>query len=725
MSIADLEQRILQVLTSKHYKPLKPKALAGKIGVDRPGYAEFRRALKNLFRQGRAQLGKNSTVRVPEPHGTATGLFRRLPSGAGIVMPHKHDAAGTYEILIPADHTHDAANGDEVLVRVVRKPNRTYATAMGEIMEVLERATSQFVGTYFERDRQGYVRVAGTVFSHSVWVGDPGSKGAKPEDQVVIEMLRFPRVGERGEAVITEVLGPAGEPGVDALTIIRTFGLPEAFREEALQEARVASQQFDENFLGTRRDFTADCIITIDPVDARDFDDAISLVRDDQRGHWHLGVHIADVTHFVPPGGPLDQEARKRGTSVYLPGRVIPMLPELISNGLASLQQDRVRYVKTALIEFGLRGERISYRFVEGAIRVKRRFTYEQVQAFLDDPTHIEVEEEIRDLLERMRELAMILRKRRFHRGALELEMPEPVLDYDTAGRVVGAHFATHDVSHQIIEEFMLAANEAVADFFREEGLDTLRRIHPPPEPRSLEDFAEFARMLGYNVQHATSRFELQRLLRESIQRGEAPAVHFAFLRSLKQAVYSPEPEEHYALASNDYLHFTSPIRRYPDLIVHRMLGQWLRKKRPAGNLDELKALASHCSRTERRAEKAERELVKLKMLMFLSEQIGMQAPAIITGVADYGFYTQLERFPIEGLVHISTLHDDFYDYDEAAHTLHGTRHRRQYRLGDKVDVEVVRVDVQRRQLDLRVLDQPTQPVHVRRPRKGGRRRRG
>jgi ribonuclease R len=302
-----------------------------------------------------------------------------------------------------------------------------------------------------------------------------------------------------------------------------------------------------------------------------------------------------------------------------------------------------------------------------------------------------------------MHHLAMILRKRRMKRGALELDMPETELEFDEQCRVNGAHLAKHDVSHQIIEEFMLAANEAVAGKLAELGVPFLRRIHPAPEPTKLEAFNSFARSLGYKLEKFTDRFTLQRVLRESADKPDVYAVHYALLRSLKQAVYSPEEEEHYALASNTYCHFTSPIRRYPDLTVHRLLGRWMRTGRAGSDENELAALGDHCSKMERRADLAERELIKIKLLDYMSQRIGMELNAIITGVAEYGFFAQAEQLPVEGMVHISTLTEDFYYYDDSTHSLTGRRTQRRYRLGDKVRVQVVRVDLQRRQMDFRV----------------------
>jgi ribonuclease R len=717
-----MEQQILAALARKSYQPVKPKALAKQLGVSGGRYAEFRKVLRALVAQGRVQFGKNHTVRPAPAAGTVTGVYRRLASGRGFVVPHAIDGTPAgFEVGIPMADALDAATGDEVLVRVTR-PARGDSPAAGEIRRVLERATRSFVGTYFERDGEALVRVDGGVFAHSVVVGDPGAKGARPDDKVVFEMLRFPTIDDRGEGVITEVLGARGAPGVDTLSVVRAFELPDKFPDDVLEEARAAAAAFSERDLGGRLDLTGDLLVTIDPADARDFDDAVSLTRDEDTGHWHLGVHIADVGHFAPAGGELDREARKRATSVYLPQKVIPMFPEVISNGLASLQEGKLRYVKSVFIEFTADGKRVGARFANAAIKVARRFSYEQVMAVYRAhpngaappargrprkaarPAAPAVAPDVLALLLRMRTLALTLRARRLKRGALELNMPEVALEYDDHGRVTGAHFLEHDVSHQVIEEFMLAANEAVAEHFADLDVAFLRRVHPPPDPAKLKAFAEFARILGYDVRRETDRFTLQRVLGKSADKPERHAVHYALLRSLKQAVYSPFQEEHYALASAHYCHFTSPIRRYPDLTVHRLLDQWLRHRRAGSDETELAAVGEHCSKMEKRAEAAERELVKLRLLNHMAERLGTELDAVITGVADYGFFAQAETLPVEGLVHVTALSDDYYYFDEASHTLEGRRTKRRYRLGDKVRVKVARVDLNRRQLDFRVV---------------------
>ena len=713
----DLSALILGAISKKSYKPMTAKALARKLGLADTSAREFRSALRALIKEGKAQVGKNDTISAPPSFPRARGTFKRLKDGDGVVRVAVETGLPPQEYYVPDHMAGDAASGDEVEI-AVRKRSSRVDDGLAEVRAVVARATRRFVGTYFERDGDRLVRVDGQIFTHSVAVSDAEVKGVRPNDKVVLEMVRFPTALERGEGVIVEVLGRAGDPKVDTTAVVRALGIPDQFSEEVLAEAREQAMKFREDDLSGREDFTKQLVITIDPVDAKDFDDAVSLTRDADTGHWLLTVHIADVAHFVPAGGPLDREARERGTSVYLPQRVIPMFPEVISNGLASLQEGKVRYVKTVEMEFTEDGSPVTNRFANGVIRNRKRFTYGQVQGILDHP-HGDaangVASEIVRMLQDMRTLSKALRTRRRRRGSLEMSMPEPVLEYDEKGHVSGAHFAEQDESHQVIEDFMLAANEAVASHFERLKVPFLRRIHPAPDPRKMESFVLFARTLDYKLPRQPSRFDLQRVLDASAKTTERHAVHYAMLRSLKQATYSPEQDEHFALASDHYCHFTSPIRRYPDLTVHRQLGHWLARGRVRVDFQELRNVADHCSKTERRAESAEREAVKLRLLSYLSDRLGLILDAVITGVAEYGFFAQGKEFPAEGLVHVSSLGDDYYQYDADGHLLEGRRHGQRYRLGDEVRVEVVRVDLQRRQLDLRVADQPRHRRHDRR----------
>ncbi len=708
----DLGERVLRLMGEPDYAPMRLKAVARRLEIPSEDHAALRAAVKDLARAGKIEIGRDKTVRPPDRKGLVVGVFRRAARGFGFVKPEApHSKRGS--IYIAPRDARDAASGDVVAVKITKRARRPGENDEGQVVRIETRAVGSFVGLYFERGGEGFVQVDGTTFRDPIPVGDPGAKGASPNDKVVIEMVQYPSSTRPGEAVVVEILGQRGLSGVDTLTVIRSFDLPDVFDPEALDQAREQARRFDEDDVQGRLDLRSLATITIDPATARDFDDAISLSRD-EKGYFTLAVHIADVAHFVPAGSTLDHAARDRGTSVYLPDLVIPMLPEVVSNGLASLQAGHTRYTLSAFMEFTPEGILTDKRFARSAINVDHRFTYEQAMALIQPaPRASDVAPALVQMLRQMHELAMILRARRFARGALELSLPEVQIELDPTGGVAGARLAVNDESHQLIEEFMLAANEAVASQLTQAGIVFPRRVHPDPDPLKLDDFAEFVRGLGLTLEQPQSRFELQRVLTETRGRPEEYAVHFGLLRSLKQAQYTPEPEGHYALASHNYCHFTSPIRRYPDLVVHRQLTAWLMGQTPRIKTDELAALCQHCTRTERRAQAAERELVRVKLLTFLQTRIGESFHAIITGVEEFGLFCRLIEFPVDGLIPVSSLPDDYYYLEGVTHTLIGRRSGARYRLGDAPRVRIARVDVDRRQLDL-VLEEP--PAAAREP---------
>ena len=716
--LQDLERAILELVQAPGYQAVKPKVIAKLLKVPSEESHLVRKAVKRMVSAGLLEFGGGHLVypagkrKGDDKKAVAEiiGVFRRREAGYGFVRPRgtPPGAGKEDDIYVPPEWSGDASSGDLVRVRLAHRggAKRRGLGPAGQIVEVIERQTSRFVGTYFEEEGLGYVQVDGTVFAQPIFVGDAGAKSVRPDDKVVIEMLRFPNHYRRGEGVIVEVLGPLGKPGVDTLTVLREFNLPGDFPAEVLADARRRAAEFEETVPPDRYDATGEVTVTIDPEDARDFDDAISLELLPE-GVWRLGVHIADVSHFVPPGSPLDHEARDRATSVYLPDRVIPMLPELISNGLASLQPGKLRLTVSAYIEFTAEGIKTDVTLRRSVIRSDKRLTYEQVDAFLADPAGEtrRLGKKVADLLLKMRELAALLRARRMRRGALELVMPEVKVDLDRGGQVMGAHVVPNTESHQMIEEFMLAANEAVAETLYARGWPFLRRIHRPPSLRKLRLLQEFLEGLGYPTDQLEDRFSLQRILRHFTGEPKQYAVHYAVLRTLQRAGYSPQEEGHFALASDCYCHFTSPIRRYPDLTVHRLVHALLLNENPRINPVELVELGEHCSAREERAELAERELVRLKLLAYLGERIGLEMEAVVTGVESYGMFVQGVALPAEGLVHIESMTDDFYRFDRATHSLTGHRAGRQYRLGDLVKVAVARVDMERRQLDLRLIE--------------------
>jgi ribonuclease R len=711
--MAEIASRVMGLVKGAGYRPMTLKAMSRELGVLSADYADFRSLVKRLIREGKLHVARDKTLCLPDQSGMIVGLFRRSAKGFGFASP-QGTGRGIDQIYIPPEATRDASSGDEVTVKITRPARRGGLSAEGRIVEVLTRAAAVFVGTYFEAGDTSFVKVDGTTFHDPISVGDPGAKGARPGDKVAIEIVQYPSPYREGEGVIIEILGQRGQPGVDTLSVIRAFNIPDSFDEAVLEDAREQAHHFDEAEIGIREDLRGLQTVTIDPATARDFDDAISLSRD-EKGNWSLGVHIADVAHFVRSDSPLDRAARARGTSVYLPDRVIPMLPEILSNSLASLQAGRTRFTVSAHLEYNLEGILTAKRFARSTIKVAHRFSYEQAFPVMKEPAlpHSGVAPGIAAMLGQMLELAMILRGRRKKRGALELALPEVEIALGRDGHVTGAHLAVNDESHQVIEEFMLAANEAVAATLSQNEIGFLRRAHPNPEPFKLEEFAEFARSLGLVIDQPQSRFELQQVLEQTIGTPEEYAVHYGLLRSLKRAAYTPEPEPHYALASDDYCHFTSPIRRYPDLHVHRRLIDWLEDKKPKEHHDELYALGQHCTRMERRAEAAERDLVRVKLLAYLEERVGQSFHAIIVGVEDFGLFCRLAELPVDGLIHVSSLRDDYYYLEPGTHTLVGRRSGRRHRLGDRELVRIAHVDVDRRALDL-ALAESSDPKVVR-----------
>ena len=685
------------------------------------------------------------------------GRFQRRPSGIGFVRPRSasDDASSGNDIFIPAFWTQDAASGDTVAVTIVAerskddygkrtKKNRKRTDDQdergprGRVVEIVERASNRFVGTYNIENGWGFVQVDGSIYKRMVPLGDASASAARTGDKIVVEMVKFPTPYNDGEAVIVEVLGTHGVPGLDTLLIMRQFDLPEHFSQTTLDAARKEVEKFfkqipdDEEKSGghkspgfestlkkmKRVDLTQELIITIDPADAKDFDDALSLTQL-ENGNWQLGVHIADVTHFVSKNSPIDKEAANRATSVYLPDKVIPMLPEVLSNALASLQPDKIRFAKSVFIEITPQGMRTHTEVVRSAIKSKQRFNYTEVQEFFDHPKKYKTtwKPEVQELLLNLLDLMNVLRQKRFDRGSLEMDIPETKIDLDDNGVVIGAHVYPYHDSNRVVEECMLAANEAVAELLAAKSLPFLRRIHEGPSPRKLQGFAQFIKSLDVADLDAEDmyqdRFVIQRLLNTVRGTAHEYAVNFSLLRAMQKAIYSPDTQGHYALASTCYCHFTSPIRRYPDLVVHRLLDEILLDKTPQPDMRELILLGEHCSDREQRAEEAERELKKLKLIDYMSRHLGEHMKAVITKVEQFGVFILGLDIPAEGLIRIEGLKDDFYRFERNAKILIGQRVGHTFQIGDRLLVEVVRADMDARQIDFRLVkrlksDKPT-----------------
>ena len=709
-------QRILRFVSEKGYEPQSPRRMARAMGIDREQEEEFAAACKSLVESGRVVMGAGDALHLPRPPGKLIGTFRGNPRGYGFVIPEDRTAHG--DVYVSAEATAGAMTGDRVSVRVVKRGRRDGEMRFeGKILEVLQRGQSRFVGEIVQTGGRWFVHPDGNVLQSPILIPDASSKNVSTGTQVVVEITEYPteRSGARG--VIVKVLGKSGEPNVDTMSIIEQYELPQGFPESVLTEARRITDEFslaDET--PGREDLSALTIITIDPEDAKDFDDAISLEEQDD-GLWELGVHIADVSRFVTDGSALDEEARLRANSIYLPGTVLPMLPELLSNGLCSLQEREPRLTKSAFMSFDSDANVRSVRFAHSIIRSTKRLSYQQAQAILDGTTG-KTSAKVIALLKRMDELARRIRARRLKNGMLELDLPEVDIIRDAEGRVADARPTDASFTHKIIEMFMVEANEAVARELTRIDIPFLRRTHG--EPKNLADggLRSFLRVLGHRLPADADRFDLQRLLEEVQGHDDGFAVHLAVLRSMKAAEYSPEPIGHYALAGEHYCHFTSPIRRYADLTVHRLFDRLVtptkhRRGDRAHRSDDsvpdemtrLTTLGAHCVAQERRAEDAERELSLVLILRLLEEHLGEEFAGIVTGISNIGMFVQLVRFQVDGLLRFENLPEDHWRVDPSRACVIGQRTRTTIKVGHRLSVLIAAVDIPRRRLDLAPAD--------------------
>src|SRR5436190_20431531 len=622
-------------------------------------------------------------------------------------------------------------HGDRVVARISRDAphDRIKGRREGRIIRILERAHDTIVGT-LQRSRNFYYVVPDDPrFVHDIYVRPERDQqqgtSANVGDKVVVRLDVWESRHVNPEGEIIEVLGSASAPGVDVLSIIRKYHLPAEFPKDVLDQAERISEKIGSRQLESREDLRKEFIVTIDPDDARDFDDAIQVEKTST--DWRLGVHIADVAAYVEPASALDREARRRGNSVYLPDRVIPMLPERLSNGVCSLNPGVDRLTHSVFIHFDKHGVVKSARFARSVIRSAHRLTYKQAYAILTSPPG----DQLGERLHLAWELAALLRRKRFQHGSLDLDFPEVKVWVDKEGRPVRLERVDNDESHQLIEEFMLAANEAVARELKKRAIPTVYRVHENPDPEKLAEYREFVLSFSYRVGDLTHRAELQRLLASIRGKPEEQALKVALLKSLKRARYSAQPLGHYGLAKTNYLHFTSLIRRYADLVVHRALGRVGALRRPDAaarrpyhpDMSEIASIAEHISATERNAADAEIDAAQMKKLEFFQLQLDQRNPQIfraaIIDVRNYGLMVELPDALITGLIHVSALTDDFYSFEPARRQLIGRRSRKRFSVGDQLSVFVARVDTFKRQVDFAI----SGPSEVPRKQRPGKRR--
>ena len=747
-----MREQILALLSRKDYRPLNKTEIARKIGVSGRARVTLRGMLRDLERAGEiARIRKDRYV-LPAEADLVTGKLSIHPAGYGFLTLEK---PGESDVFIAAENVGTAMHADRVVVRISPEPpaGRIKGRREGRVIRILERAHDTLVGT-LQRSRNFYYVVPDDPrFVHDIYVRPVAAvqDDRRPEtaatvgDKVVVRLDDWQSRHVNPEGEIIEVLGPASAPGVDVLSIVRKYHLPTEFPREVLQQAERIPETIDALQLAGRDDLRDQFIVTIDPDDARDFDDAIHVEKL-SNGGWQLGVHIADVAAYVEPGSALDREARRRGNSVYLPDRVIPMLPERLSNGVCSLKPEVDRLTHSVFIQFDKRGVAKSARFTRTVIRSAHRLTYKEAYAILMSPPR----DRLSERLHATWELAALLRRKRFEHGALDLDFPEVKVWVDTHGQPTRLERVENDESHQLIEEFMLAANEAVARELKKRAIPTIYRVHENPDSEKLGEYREFALSFGYQVGDLTNRAELQRLLAEIGGKPEEQALKVGLLKSLKRARYDPQPLGHYGLAKTNYLHFTSPIRRYADLVVHRVLGRdgtplpsaasRTTERRSRSDtphhmgVAEVTSIAEHISTTERNAADAEIDAAQMKKLEFFQRQLDQRNPQIfraaIVDVRNYGLMVELPDALLTGLVHVSSLTDDFYLFEPARRQLIGRRSRKRFGVGDDVSVFVARVDAFKRQVDFAIASEAPMKTsrHKGQPRfassSGGKRRR-
>lgn len=698
----DLRSRILKLVAER---PLDKVELSKQLDLPAEERGALRRLLSSMERDGAlARIRKDRYV-IPQEADLFTGVIQFHASGTAHVLAEK---AGESDLFIAPENSWTAMHGDRVVARLVReKPSFDQprgrqpraARQEGRVIRVLERANETIVGTLQKTRNFFFVVADDPRFVHNLYVPEPKPPlRPKVGDKVVAKLDSWPTRHVNPEGHVVEVLGAADAPGVDMLSIIRKHRLPGPFPEEVEREARALVTEIPSDEIKRREDLRGNFIFTIDPDDAKDFDDAINVERTGQG--WRVGIHIADVSHYIRPKSPLDREALDRGNSVYLADRVIPMLPEALSNGICSLRPDEDHLTFSVFAEVNRKGKVTAARFAKTVIRSKARLTYKQAFARLQKPPSD-------DLSKRLHvawELSSTLRKARFAHGSLDLDFPEVKVWLDENGRPERLEKVENDISHQLIEELMLLANELVARELMRAKQPTVYRIHEKPDAEKLAEFRETALAQGIRCGDLSNRPELQRLLALAKGKPQEYAIKLGLLKSLKRACYAPDPLGHYGLNKSDYTHFTSPIRRYSDLIVHRSLERQLGLTRRGPDSAGLAKLCEHISTTERTASDAERDATKLKKLEFFQMQVAQRTgepfKARIMEVRNYGLFVELPEFLMSGLIHVSAMDSDFYMVDVAKGRLIGKRSKKVYQVGDEIEVLVARVDMFKQQVD-------------------------
>ena len=705
---------ITQFICGRRYSPMSTSGLAEHFKIDDSESQQFCDLLKELELTGEIVRIKKEQYANPKKANLLVGVLDANQKGFGFVVPAKEGISD--DIYVDSEGLGSAMHGDIVVVRLPsakkRKKGRRQRkkeSNVGKIIRVLHRENETIVGTLKKSRHFNYVAPDNSKLPRDIYVSMDDPKGAEHGDKVIVKIDQWPTRHLHSEGTIVEILGKDGEPAVDIKSIIHQFKLPFEFSKNTLAETIELQQPVSPDEIGARLDLRDELIITIDPDDAKDFDDAISLKKE-KTGNWLLGVHIADVSYYVNEDSSVDKEARKRGTSVYLPGTVIPMLPEVLSNGICSLKEGEERLTKSIFFTYSSDGRLISSEIKHSVINVKKRLTYHIATKVLMESDENDTDP-VTNLLLEASKLAKLLYKNRMKEGALELNLPEINIRVGKDGKIDTIEKTTRDISHIIIEEFMIAANQAAATFMHQQNLPSVCRSHPEPDEDEMHDFAEFIFNCKNKRIDPFNKKRLQTFLDEISDHPESYIINLMLLRSMKKAEYSTTETSHFALGLEHYAHFTSPIRRYPDLIVHRLLdlffqGQLKSKNVKASWNEKITGWAKHCCATEKRAQEAEREIIKLKLLRHMEEHADKIMVGIITGIQEYGLFVQIDEFQLDGLVHIRTLTDDFYELDKKKLSLIGSRNGKAYSFGDVVNVKITKIDLLKREVDFVIVQE-------------------
>lgn len=695
-----LTKKLKKLLTS----PLAMRDILAKLAIPQERRSHVRRQIKALVDKGVIVRIRGSRYGLPDRMNLVTGRVSGHPDRFGFLIPDDQDET---DIFLGPKNFDLVMNGDRAVVRVEK--TRADGKREGVVIRILERAIVSAPGEFHRFRNGGNV----TLFDHRVvqdiYIPPEGVNGAKDGQAVMVEITEYPARRNQAFGDVVKILGDPDDPAVEIEIIVAKYNLPSSFPKGVTREAKKIEPPSEKDILG-RLDLRGRTIVTIDGETAKDFDDAVEVERL-KNGHWRLGVHIADVAHYVREETPIDTEANKRGNSVYFPGSVIPMLPFKLSNDVCSLNPKVDRLTMSCVMTFDERGNLKNHKISNSVIRSTMRMTYTDVAAILDGDQKLkERYSRLVKLFSDMKTLAELLRHRRFLHGAIDFDLPEPEIILDVTGRPENIILAERNIAHRIIEEFMLAANQTVAGHLIKAKYPGLYRVHEPPDPKKMNALEEFLDAFGYRfypTQKVTSK-TLQKILQNFEGRPEEKLVTHVILRSMMRASYSPINSGHFGLAFDRYAHFTSPIRRYPDLIVHRLLKDLIKGARREKKWEDvMEKIANHCSSTERNAEDAEREVVKLRQTQYMKNHVGDQFNGVISGVTSFGFFVELVEPPVEGLVRLTSITDDYYVYSETDHALYGDRTKKRYRLGDSVKIEVVEVSVERRRIDFALVGKP------------------